>query len=110
VFEVVTGDRLAFRTAFHDTLEPAREALVEVGPLLLGQALVGGVPDQEVPEAERVLAGELGTVRSDQLLADESEQTSLHLGPELLGGEGRHSSDVEELALYRGPAEDVALA
>ena len=62
-------------------LEPGGEALVQVGARRLRQRLVGGVADQEVAEAEAVLAGELRPVGPDQLLADERGQARRHLAP-----------------------------
>ena len=60
------------------TVEPAREALVELGAELLGDPLVRGVTDQQVPEAKGVLDH---LVRADQLLADESCQLSTRGSP-----------------------------
>ena len=50
-----------------DVLQPACEALVEVGSLALCQGLVGGVADEYVAEPEGVVAVETGIVRSDDL-------------------------------------------
>ena len=52
-------------------VQPVGEALVEVGADRLRQRLVGGVADQQVAEAEAVLAGELRSLGADQLAADE---------------------------------------
>ena len=54
--------------------EPGGEALVQVGAGRLRQRVVGGVADQQVAEAERVLAGQVGPVGPDQPLADERGQ------------------------------------
>ena len=51
--------------------EPVREPLVQLGPDLLRQAVIGGVPDQDVPEAEGVLARERRPLLADQLLAQQ---------------------------------------
>ncbi len=51
--------------------EPAGKALVQLGAELLGDALVRGVADQYVPEAEGVLDR---FVRADQFLADEGRE------------------------------------
>src|SRR6185437_8833300 len=50
---------------------PPGEALVQPGAVLLRDAGVGGVPDQHVPEAIRVLAAR---ARCEQILAREAEQ------------------------------------
>ena len=52
-------------------LEPVGEALVQLGAGRLRERVVGGVADQQVTEAERVLAGQLRLVGPDQLLAHE---------------------------------------
>ena len=56
------------------SLEPVGEALVQLGARRLRQRVVGGVADQQVAEAERVVAGELRAVGADQLLAHERGQ------------------------------------
>ena len=52
-------------------LEPARVALVQLRSEPLRHRVIGRVADQDVAEAERVVAGELGLVGADQVLADE---------------------------------------
>ena len=54
LFEVVPEELLD--CARRLLLEPVREALVQLGAPLLGQRRVGGVADEDVAEAERVLA------------------------------------------------------
>ena len=51
----VVADELVVSAAA--SLEPRREALVQLGAARLRDALVGGVADQHVEEAEAVLAG-----------------------------------------------------
>ena len=53
--------------------EPVGEALVQLGAGRLRQRVVGGVADQQVAEAERVVARELRRVGPDELLADERQ-------------------------------------
>lgn len=70
--EVIAGDLLELRDPFTGlVLEPRREPLVQVGPLALGQRPVRGVADQDVSEGERILVGEAGTVRPDQVLPEQ---------------------------------------
>ena len=64
---------------------PAGDALVQLGAQLLGQALVGGLADQAVREAERVLAAELRAVRADELLLHQRQQVRLRRVGEQLG-------------------------
>jgi hypothetical protein len=51
--------------------QPAGEAFVQLRPRRFRECVVGGVADQQVPEAEGVLAGKLALVGPDELLADE---------------------------------------
>ena len=88
-------------------LQPGCEALVELGAGRLRQRLVGGVADQQVAEAEAVLARELRPVRPDQLLAHERGQARRHLG--LVGCERLDGAAVEDLALDRAALEHAPL-
>ena len=103
LFEVVAEDLVALDELGVVVFEPVGEALVQLGPGCLGERVVGGVADQDVAEAERVLAGERGPVGPDQLLAHQRGQPRGHL---LLGrGEGLDGAAVEELALDRAALE-----
>jgi hypothetical protein len=55
----------------HRALEPACEALVQLGAAALGDAGVGGIADEDVPEAKGVLLREARACAADQLLARE---------------------------------------
>ncbi len=68
LFEVVADDLVELVPA---AIEPAGGSFVQLGPNLLRNSRVGRVPDQHVPEVERVLDR---LVRADQLLADERRQ------------------------------------
>ncbi len=46
--------------------EPVGELLVQLRPLRLRQALVGGVAHEEMTEAERILSGEQRPVGADR--------------------------------------------
>ena len=72
---------------------------MQVGALLLRHRLIGGVPDQQVAETERVLARELGTIGPDELLAREREEAGAHVRPDGLRAEGGDGAGVEDLAL-----------
>ncbi len=78
--------------------QPAGVALVQLGPGLLGQRVVGGVADELVAELEAVAAAEGGLGRAQQLLADQGQQVGVGRGPGRLGGEGEHGRPVEGLA------------
>jgi hypothetical protein len=87
-------------------LEPADEALVEVGTCPLGDSGVGRIPDERVPEPEAVLAGNARRGRLDQLPADEPEQRR----PEGLvpAVEGGHCAWPEFLAHDSCPLDHLA--
>ncbi len=55
-------------------LEPGGVALVQVGARLLGEARVGGVADEGVAEAERLLPRKGRELRADELLAHEAHK------------------------------------
>ena len=80
---------------------------MEVRPYGFGEGVIRRVPDQQVPEAEAVLARDLSALRADELLAHEAGQLRRHLFPVW-----RHRDDgtaVEGLALDGAPLEDLAL-
>ena len=88
-------------------LEPGREARVQIRANGLRECVVGGVADQDVAEAEAVVACELGPVGPDQLLADERRQTWSDLG--LIRRERLDGAAVEDLALDRASLEHAPL-
>ena len=87
--------------------EPVGEALVQLRPDALWQRVVGRVADQEVAEAEPVVAGQLSTVGSHELPPDQRCQPRRHL--RLLRCQSLHPAPVEELALDRAPLEHPPL-
>ena len=84
-------------------LEPRCEALVKIGADGLRKRVVGGIANEEVPEAEAVLAHELWLVRPDQLLANERGEARGHV--RLLWGERLHGAAMEYLPFHRAPLE-----
>ena len=107
LLEVVAEDLVQLDQALAVLLEPGGEAPVEVGAGRLGEGVVGGVADQQVAEAEGVLAREQRPVRADQPLAHERSQAGRHLG--LLRTERLHGASVEDLSLDRAPLEHASL-
>ena len=107
LLEVVAEDLVQLDELGAVRLQPGCEALVQLGAGRFRQCVVGGVADQQVAEAEAVLAGELGLVGPDQLLAHERGQARSHLG--LGRGERLDGAAVEDLALDRAPLEHAAL-
>ena len=74
LLEVVAERSRPARRGSRRAPRASREALVQLGAGRLRQGLVGGVADQEVAEAERVLARKLWPVGTDELAADERRQ------------------------------------
>ena len=74
LLEVVAEDLVELDQVGGALLQPVGEALVEVGTDCLRQRVVSGVADQQVAEAEGVVAWELRAVGADELLADERER------------------------------------
>ena len=71
LLEVVADDLVQGRRG---ALQPDRVALVKLRPDHLGDAEVRRVANQDVPEAEAVVAGNQRPVRLDQVAADQREQ------------------------------------
>ena len=98
LFEVVADDLVEIgEPPGTGGLEPVREALVELRPLGLREALVRGVPDEQVTEPVRLVDVELAfAVGPDQLLADERPQ----LGRDAVAaGLGRELEDLQTAEL-----------
>ena len=71
LLQVVADDLLELRRVLSGMLvQPAREALMQRGAQLFRRPVVGGVADEDVAEAESVLAVEVRRVRPHQLLPD----------------------------------------
>ena len=87
-------------------VQPVGEALVELCADGLGETVVGGIADEQVPEAKRIVTRQLRAVGPDQLLANESRQ-SRDDRPVL--GERLHRATVEDLALDGAALEHRAL-
>ena len=107
LFEVVAEDLVQLDQLLSALLQPAGEALVQLRPGGFRERVVGGVADQQVAEAEAVLACELRLVGTDQLPADERGQARRHL--RLLRCERLHGAAVEDLALDRAALEHPPL-
>ena len=88
-------------------LEPGRESLMELGACGFRQPVVRRVPDQQMTEAEAVLARKHRPIRADQLLAHKGREPGRHLA--LPRGKRLDSAAVEELALDRAALERLSL-
>ena len=94
----------------HHVFQPDRKALVEVGSKLFGQRIVGGIPNQDVAEAEGILSGERRPVRKDELLAHERLEALVDSTMQLLVGKRLNGSPVEDRALDRAALDREPLA
>ncbi len=106
-FEMMTEELVQLHELGSVLLQPARETRVQLCTGRLRQRLVGGVAQQQVTEAEAVVAREQRSLRPDQLLADERRQARRHL--RLHGSERLHRAPVEDLSLDRAALEDAPL-
>src|SRR5205814_1926168 len=66
-------------TARELTLDEVGKTFVEVAAALLGDPVVRGLSDQQVPKTERRLAR--GPIRADELLSDQRSEARLHVVP-----------------------------
>jgi hypothetical protein len=71
LLEVVAENLIQLYEGLTVFLEPPGEAPVKVGASRLRERVVGGVPDQEVTEAVRLLARQHGAVGPDEVAAHE---------------------------------------
>src|SRR6266487_5793051 len=90
-------------------VQPFHQLLVQSRTGLLGHRLVGGVAYEQVTKPESVVAGNLGTVGADQLLADESEEMRSDAGTDRLGGQLEHGATMKDLALHRSALDHCSL-
>ena len=90
--------------------EPVGEALVQLGAVVLRRALVGGLADEGVGEAERVVPRELRSVGADQPLAHQRDQVAVQVGALLRRDELREGAAVERPPLDGGARQHPALA
>src|SRR5690242_9052488 len=102
LFEV-EAEQLVALYRRHIVLEPARERLVQVRSAAFRQRLVGSVADQEMTEAEAVLARSLGRLGRDQLLPHQAGKLRCDL--RLVADERLDCAAMKDLAFDRGALE-----
>ena len=88
-------------------LQPCGEALVQLGADCLRKRFVGCVADQQVAEAEAVVACDYRPVRPDQLPAHERSESWRDL--RFLRRKCLHPAAVEHLALDRATLQHSSL-
>ena len=89
--------------------QPVGEALVQLGPKLLGHRPVDGVADEDVHEPEAVLAGEVRRLRTHEVPPDRTEQMSARLRPFVRWKQGGDGAAVKHRPLDRRPLQQVSL-
>ncbi len=104
LLEVVAEDLVALeggrrRCAF----QPVGQVLVEPSTHRLGNRRVRGIPDQEMPEAIRLLAGDERVHRPHELVAHEARQMPFDVAAHVVRNEGGNRAAMEHLALH-GPS------
>ena len=107
LLQVVPDDLVELEELDPVLLEPRRVSLMEVRTSRFGERLVRSVAEEEVAEAEAVVAGDERLVRSNDLLADECGQARSDLG--VVGCDRLDGAAVEDLALDCAPLEHAAL-
>ena len=110
LLQVVAEELLGLDNAVAERpLEPYGVALVEIGTRRLGESLVGGLADEGVAEAERILTRQCRRLGADQLLAHQAHQPGGHRVPALRRRERDNPAEMEHLALDRRAFEQAAL-
>jgi hypothetical protein len=89
--------------------EPARQALVQVRPDLLRQAVVGRLLNERVFEGKRILDRGSGRIRLDQASADERHQLLAESVAVALGEQRADRAPPEVPAFHGGALEHCAL-
>ena len=89
--------------------EPSSEPAVEFGPVAFRDRFVRGVPDELMPEPVGVQTGSLGSLRANELAADQRAQVLGEPHAIRLVQERRGRGRAELLALDGGPLEHTTL-
>ena len=110
LLEVIRQDLLVLgRPRAGDVLQPTCESLVHLGSGPLGHRLVRGIADQDVAEAEAIVAGEGRSVGADQLLPHEGHQMASDARPGVLWQQRGHRATMEHAALDGGHFDQRSL-
>ena len=88
---------------------PVGEPLVECCPKLLGHRIVGGIPYEDVLEAESIFTARGRGVGANETFADERQQLRRERGPLLARQESRNGRDGEVPADHGGALDHVSL-
>ncbi len=106
LLEVVSDDLLQLLDPLPgDPNAPVREPTVLLGSALLGDRGVRGIADQDVPELERVLAGDRRSCLADELLAHERAHERPRVRAVRFREELPDRAEVEVLADHRGGSD-----
>ena len=104
--EVVADDRVVWR---RERRQPVGEVRVQPCSPLLRDRLVGGVPQEDVPEAERVVIGQLRGRRGHEPLAHQRQDAAAVALGLLVAGQHREGAALEDHALDRRPGDRLPL-
>ena len=108
LFEVVPGHfRVLVAESTRSALEPARMLLMQGGATLLRNQSVRCVPDQEMAEAEALLALDLRAYGMDQLAMDQRGKVDTEITGPGVGKRFRHGPAMEGPALDRGDLQHL---
>ena len=111
LLEVVADDQLVLagiggRAGF----QPVGERLMELGPLILGQAGIGGVADEQVAEAIGLVVGEIRAFGADEIAACQASEAARELGALVGRGAARRAPRPERPPDDGRPLEEAALS
>ena len=109
--EVIAEDLLLLLDAVSShAFEPSCEAFVVLRPELLRHRLVRRIADQQMTEAERVIAGDRRPGGPHELLPHQRHHVLRDLGPESRGCQLSNRAQEEPLTRHRSGLEHHALA
>ena len=109
LFEVVAGHfRVLVAESTRSALEPARMLLMQGGATLLRNQGVRCVPDQDVAEAEALLALDVRAYGTDQLAMDQRGELDIEIAWQGNAKRFRHGPAMEGPALDRGDLQHGA--
>src|SRR5262245_46248057 len=91
------------------SLEEGSELLVELGPPLLGDALVRSLPDEAMLEAHGLVSGHFASLGSHQLLSRQGQQVAPQRSALDSLAELAERPDMEDEALDGSTLDDMAL-
>ena len=109
LLQVVCDDLLVLdEPVAGNSLEPVGEAGVKVSALLFRERCVGGVANQEMAEAKRLIASRAGAIRTDELLADQRHESRSQVVATVRRRQLCYGGTLEDLADHRSAPDQVS--